>query len=110
MLDLPLAQPAATPRIAVAFVTDEVIWARPRSPPPGGARNTDAVQDGLELRAVVALSRRDDNGERPPAPVTGEMELGRQPATTASESLVGGVGDPFFSSARLRRRRAPLAC
>jgi hypothetical protein len=38
------------------------------------------------------------------------MDLARQPAAAASASLVGWVLDPFFSSAQLGRRRAPLAC
>jgi hypothetical protein len=37
------------------------------------------------------------------------MKLGRQPAAAAPKPLIDGVGNPFFSSARLRRRRAPLA-
>jgi hypothetical protein len=99
MLDQALAQPAATARITVASVGDEAIGARPWTSPPTGARNANALQDRLELRAVVALSWGDHDRERSSASVTGEMELRRQPATAAPQSLVGGVRDPFFSSA-----------
>jgi hypothetical protein len=110
VLDLPLAQQAPTAAIAVALVGDEVIWAGAWSPAPSHAWDTDAIQDRLQLGTVMTMSWGNDDGERPPAAVTGEMKLGRQPSTAASESFVGRVGDLFFSSARLRRRRAPLAC
>ena len=110
VLDLSLSQQATAAWIAIALVGDEVVWARPRSPPPGGTWNPDAVQDGFQLRTVMALSWRTDDGEWSTTTVTGEMKLGGQPSTAATESLVGWVADPFFSSARLRRRRAPLAC
>jgi hypothetical protein len=113
VLDLSLAQHAPTARIAriaVAFVSDEALGTRSRSPTSCGTRNPDAIQHRLQLRTVMAMPWRDHDGQRPSAPVTSEVKLGGQPATTASEPLVGGVADPFFSSARLRRRRAPLAC
>ena len=75
-----------------------------------GAWDPDAIQHSLQLRTVMALSWGNDDGERPAAAVTGEMELGSQPSTAAPESFVGLVRDPLFSSARLRRRHAPLAC
>ena len=43
-----------------------------------------------------ALSWRNHDGERSPATVTGEMKLGGQPSTAASEPFVGWVRDPFF--------------
>ena len=43
MLDLPLAQPAATPWIAVAFVSDEAIRAGPWSSASAGAWNPDTL-------------------------------------------------------------------
>jgi hypothetical protein len=110
VLDLPLPQQAPTAQIAVALVSDEAIWAGAWSSTSTDAWDTNAVQDGLPLRAVMPLSWGDDNGEGSPAAVTGAMELGRQPSTAAPEPLVGWVRDPFFSSARRRRCRAPLAC
>jgi hypothetical protein len=99
MVDLPLAQPAATPWIAVAFVSDEAVWAGTWSPASAGAWNPDALQDRFQLGAFMAVPWADHDGERSSAAVTGEMELGGQPSTTAPESLVGGVRDPFFSRA-----------
>src|SRR5260221_7361790 len=109
VLDLPLAQQAAAARITIAFVSDEVIWSRPRSPAPSSAWDPDAVQDRLQLRTVMTVARRDHDGERPSAAITGEMKLGGQPSTAASEAFLLMGDDPFFSSARLRRRRAPPA-
>ena len=109
MRDLPLTQQAATAGIAIAFVGNKSIWAGAWSSTPCSAWNTDAIQHRSQLCTVMTLSWGDDNGERLSAAVTGEMKLGRQPPATPSEPLVGGVVDPFFSSARLRRRRAPLA-
>jgi hypothetical protein len=58
----------------------------------------------------MTVARCDDDRERPSFAVAGQMELGCQSTAAAPESLVGRVADPFFSSARLGRRRAPLAC
>lgn len=43
--DLPPAQPAATARMAVTFVSDEAIGAGPGSPASGGAWNPHALQE-----------------------------------------------------------------
>jgi hypothetical protein len=58
----------------------------------------------------MPLPGRDHNRERSPLPVAGQVELGRQAAPTAPEPFVGRMVDPLFASARLGRRRAPLAC
>src|SRR5262249_39919241 len=110
VLDLPLSQQAPTARIAVALVGNEAVGARAWPPASTSAWNPDALQDGDQLGTVMTLSRGNYNGERPSLAVTGKMELGGQPSTAASEPFVAWVLDPFFSSARLRRRRAPLAC
>ena len=108
--DLAPSQHLATARVAVAFVSNEPIGTRPWASSSARSWDADAVQDGLQLGIVMALSRRDHDRERSPFAVAGQMHLARQPAATASEALVGGMADPFFSSARLGRRRAPLAC
>lgn len=84
VLDLPLPQHAPTAQIAVPLVGDEVVWAGAWSSTSTGAWDTNAVQDGLQLRAVMPMSWRDHNGEGSPAAVTGEMELGGQPSAAAS--------------------------
>ena len=107
--DLPLSEQQATARVAVAFVGDEPIRARTRTSPSARSWDADAVQDGCQLGAVMPVAGRDDDRERPAFAVASHMDFARQPATAVPESLVGGVADPFFSSARLGRRRAPLA-
>jgi hypothetical protein len=99
VLDLPLPQQAPTAWVTVALVGDEVVWAGTWSSTSTGAWDTDAIQDRLQLRAVMALSQGDDDGERSPAAVAGQMKLGGQPSAAAPKSLVGWVRDPFFSSA-----------
>jgi hypothetical protein len=97
--DLPPPQQLTTPRIAVALVGDEPIRARARSPPPTRSPDTNPIQDGRHLGAVMPVSWGDDDGEGPPVAVTGQMELGRQPAAAAAEPLIGSVLDPLFASA-----------
>jgi hypothetical protein len=109
VLDLTLPQHAAAAWIAVALISYEAVRTCPWSPASAGAWDADVVQDCLQLRTIMAMSRRDHDGEWSPAAVASEMKLGRQSATAAPKPLVGGVRDPFFSSARLRRCRAPLA-
>lgn len=77
------------------------------------ARDTDAVEHILEPRAVMAVAGGDDQGQRFLPLFDREMELGRQSAPGASESVVGRFGvaaagrfsleSPFFF-------RAPAAC
>jgi hypothetical protein len=95
VLDLPPAQQAPTAGIAIAFISDEVIWAGAWSPAPCGVWDPDAVQHGSQLGTIMTLSWGNDDGEGPPAAVTGEMELGRQPSTAAPEPLIGRVLDPL---------------
>src|SRR5262249_19564637 len=99
MGDLPLAQHSTTARIAVAFGVDESVRSGSQSPASCSAWGTNALQDELKLCTVMEVPWGDYNGERSSAPVTGEMELGGQSATAAPQPLVGGMRDPFFSSA-----------
>jgi len=107
--DLPLAQQSATARVAIAFVGDDAVWARPWPSTSSRAWDMDAAQHRFQLGTIVAVARRDHDRERSPLPVTGQMKLGGEPSTAPSESLVDRMLDPLFISARLRRRRAPLA-
>jgi hypothetical protein len=102
-------QPTAA-RVAVAFVGDEAIRPRARASPSTGPWYPDAVQHRSQLRTVVPLARRDHDRERSALAIAGQMKLGRQPSAAAAKPLIGGMLDPPFSSARLGRRRAPLAC
>src|SRR2546421_4088946 len=83
-------------RIAVPLIGDHPVGTCSRPSPPAGSWHPDALQHRDQLGAIVALPRRDDDGERPPLPIRGHVELGRQPAPTARESLVAGVLDPLF--------------
>jgi hypothetical protein len=94
--DLVAPQPAATARIAVPLIGTHPVGTCSQPSPPAGAWHPDALQHRDQLGAIVALPRRDDDGERPPLPITGHVELGRQPAPTAPESLVAGMLDPLF--------------
>lgn len=70
------AEQLTTSPIAVALVSDEAVWTRPWSPGSCGARDPDAIQDGLQLGTVMPMSWGNDDGERPSATVAGEMKLG----------------------------------
>ena len=102
VLDLTLPQHAAAAWIAVALIRDEPIGTGSGSSASCSAWDADAIQDWLQLRTVMAMSRRDHDGEWSPAAVASEMKLRGQPPTTASQCFVSGVGDPLFSSALLR--------
>lgn len=110
VFDLSLAQHAPTARIAIALVGDEPKRAGAWPSSSTRAWDANAVQYRPQLRAVMALAWCDDDRERPSLAVAGEVQLGRQPSTAPSQSLVGRVLDPLFTSAWLGRRRAPLAC
>lgn len=108
--DVPPSEQLATARVTIPFVGDEPLRSRTRASTTTNPWHTNAVQDRRQLGTVMSLAGRDDNRERSSLAVAGQMHLARQPAAAAPESLVGEVADPFFSSARLGRRRAPLAC
>lgn len=110
MRDLALPEHPATARITIAFVGDKSIGPGAGTTASTGSWHTNPVQDRRQLRTVMPMAGRDDDRERSSFAVAGQMHFARQPAAAAPESLVGGVVDPFFSSARLGRRRAPLAC
>lgn len=102
MRDLSLSQPAATTRITVAFVGDKPVGAGAWPSASTGAWNPDTLQDWDQLGTVMTVTRGNHNGERPSLAVAGNVELGGQPSTAATEPFVARVLNPFFSSARLR--------
>lgn len=87
---------ATTAWITVPFVSDEVIRPGPRSSAPTKPWDTNACQHRLQLRIIVPLSGRDDNRERSPFPVAGQMELGRQPSPAAPEPFITRMLTPFL--------------
>lgn len=76
------------------------------------ARDTDAVEHILELRAVMAVASGDDQGQRFLPLFDREMELRRQSAPGASESMVGRFGVDAAGRFSLESPlfRAPAAC
>jgi hypothetical protein len=53
--------------------------------PPAWACDSDGVQEGLELGALMPLAGGNQHGQRSAVSVHGEMNLGRQPAPAAPE-------------------------
>jgi hypothetical protein len=86
--DPPLAQQPAAGTVAVAAVGDQMRRALTRPTRPAWAGDSDGVQQCAELGALVALAGGDQHAERPPAAITGEMELGREPASATAQCLV----------------------
>jgi hypothetical protein len=75
----PAQQPPA-PRVAVALVGQDMIGPLTRPADPARTWDSDAVQDGLEFGAVVALALGDHDAQRPPATLAAQVQLGGQPA------------------------------
>jgi hypothetical protein len=71
----------------IALVGDEV--QRPDARPPRvGAGDPDRFDDLDQAGAVVDVAARDDKGQRQAASVTGQVDLGGQPAAGSSERPV----------------------
>jgi hypothetical protein len=101
--DPPATEHPPALRIAVAFVQGRLIRPLPR--PTARSGHANAIEDRLQLGAFVPLAGRQADRERPPAPVGGEMQLGAQPAATATERLVGRCVFPLFPSPAARPGR-----
>src|SRR5262249_2152413 len=69
MRDLALPQPLATARITVPLIGNDPVGTRSWPSPSAGAWHADAGDHGDHLRAVMPLSGRDDDGERPSLPI-----------------------------------------
>ena len=108
--DATTAQQPPTPGVAVALVTDHVVGALSGPAPPRRPRHADAVQDGLQLGAVVALPRREHHAQRPTLAVAAKLQLGGQPTPGPAKRLDRVMDDPLLTSPRAGRWRAPAAC
>src|ERR1019366_3248737 len=73
-------------------------------PPLPAARDPDRVHHRDEPRGVAVLARAGQPGDRPAAPVSGQVNLGGQPAAGAAQRLPAGPG----SAGILVIRRCPL--
>src|SRR4051794_9794205 len=90
--DTASAQVGAVLAGGMRFVGADPIGAntrRPARPQPG---DPDAAQDDLELRAVAALSGRDDDRHGPLALLDGQVQFGGQAAARASEPVIVRLG------------------
>lgn len=69
----------------------------------------DVIQQRQQLRVVPGLPRREDHRQRQPRGVDGQVKLGRQSASGASEAFAvdGEVFDPVRAAPFFR---APAAC
>ena len=84
----------------------------PARPANAYAGYPDALQDWLELGAVVPLAGGDQEGERLLSVLDSQVHLGGQSAARAPERVVGGLG--IDATGRLLLEipllRAPAAC
>jgi len=60
-------------------------------PTQPNARHADLLQDGLELRRVAALSGRDHDRHGLLTLLDSQVQLGREPAARASQSVISGL-------------------
>ncbi len=74
-----------------------------------GARNSDLVEQGQQLRVVTGLVWSEDDPHRQPASVHGEVDLAAWSPSGASEGFTidrerfgGGSAAPFFFVLRQR--------
>ncbi|OIJ85162.1 hypothetical protein BIV25_44780 [Streptomyces sp. MUSC 14] len=74
--------------------------------------DANAFHDRDELRGIAPLARSDQQGQRTTPALTDEMDLARQAAPGASQSLVGAVlpGRTSFPGTLGTLLRAPAAC
>ena len=90
------AQPHPNPLRVVAPVGEQ---------PLRTTRSLDKPTDGLELRRLSALPRREVNGQREPVAIADDVELGRPPASASSErlGLRYGISAPLFRAPEATR-------
>jgi hypothetical protein len=100
--------------VRIAAISDQVGWTLAGPSSPARPRDTDGVQERLQLGALMALPGGHHDAERPAFGVHGQVQLAAQPAAGSSQSLIGSfvglLGRPFCRSSRACRCRAPAAC
>ena len=109
--DAPPAQVAAVGAGAVGLIPQGPVRAG-AGPARAGPGNGDTVQYRLELRAVTALARGDQDRQRFLALLTAQVDLGGQSAARAAQAVIAGLG--IDAAGRLGLQipllRAPAAC
>jgi hypothetical protein len=81
--DAALPQQATTTRVAVALVRNQPLRTAARASTPTRTGYPNAIQDSGKLRTVVTLPSGDDDRERTPFAVAGQMKLGGESASAA---------------------------
>ncbi len=109
VLDLPTPQTPAVPTGRVRFVAAQMIGARARMT-AGRTRDTDALEDGDQLRGIAPPAWCDDDRERTSAALTGQMDLAGQPAAGTSQGLIRMMLNRSAASSRDTRRGGAGAC
>jgi hypothetical protein len=105
----PAQQPPAG-RIAVAPVGGQMVRALAGPAPPTRPWHPDRIQQPLQLGALVPLPGGQQHRQRPATAVAGQVDLGRQPASTASQRLVGLGSGAYVAAGSPFGVRAPAAC
>ena len=103
-----LAPPQDPPAagVAISFIQAHAVRSFPGPPP--ASRHPDPIQHALQFLAVVPLPFAEVQRQRASASVAGQMQLGRQPAATAAQALVGYGSKrwiPLFLPGRVGPRR-----
>lgn len=82
---------------AVCPVCQNVCGAQP-GPAPAAPLDLAGIQQCLNHQHLIALPSREQEGQRPSAPVTLQVDFGSETALRAAKRLVAG---PFFAPAAL---------
>jgi hypothetical protein len=80
------AQVTAGPAVAVRLIGTHAVG-RGSGPADGESRHADRLHDGLELGAVSALARRQDQRQHATAAVRAQVNLGGEPSAGGTERL-----------------------
>ena len=114
--DPALARPGTVRRGGVCLVGHRGAGPGPE-PARAAAGDADLVQQRDELRAVAVLARGQDPADRTAPPVSGQVDLGAQPAAGAAQRLPARPGRRIVvirrrprGSARRAARAGPQRC
>jgi hypothetical protein len=86
--DPALAQQPAAGGVAVAAVGNQMSWPLAGPPQPSWARDPDGVQQRPQLGALMTLAGGDQHGQRPATAISGQMDLGGEPAPATTQCLI----------------------
>jgi len=104
MADLATTQNAANAEVAEASIAEQ-----PRgtlADLPTGPTYADAIEQRLDLRAVMALPCGKDDRERPSLSVAAYVQLGAEAAAASSQGFIAWMKIPLFAGSF----GAPAAC